>query len=132
MKKFLTYMLVFSFCFVGAVSAQDISSSKKKLVRELMEANGTMDHIDNSINQAILTADDSVRWKLEVMLNQEEIVELLIPVYHEYYTSSDLRSLTEFYKSEVGRKMLKVTPMLMKKSINVMLQHMTEQAKKVQ
>ncbi|KGY10796.1 hypothetical protein NM22_18965 [Vibrio tubiashii] len=46
-------------------------------------------------------------------------IEILIPVYHRYYTNEDLEGLIAFYQTSLGKKTIDVMPSLMQDSIAV-------------
>jgi hypothetical protein len=41
---------------------------------------------------------------------QDHISEKLIPIYSKYFSKEEVRELTEFYASPLGRKLVSVTP----------------------
>ena len=50
-------------------------------------------------------------------VNAEELENLLIPVYQKHLTEADVKALNEFYASDVGQKMIKTQPAIMRESM---------------
>ncbi|MHB1950806.1 MAG: DUF2059 domain-containing protein [Acidiferrobacteraceae bacterium] len=44
------------------------------------------------------------------------LINQIVPLYGKYYTLSDIRSMIAFYKTPVGQKILRVTPLLTRDS----------------
>ncbi|MCA1246990.1 DUF2059 domain-containing protein [Massilia sp. MS-15] len=42
----------------------------------------------------------------------DEMIEAMVPLYTRHYTAGEIRQLTAFYSSPVGRKMMALTPQL--------------------
>lgn len=47
------------------------------------------------------------------------LVDLMVPLYDKYYTHDDIRQLIAFYDSPIGRKMIEVTPLMTRESLEV-------------
>ena len=43
-------------------------------------------------------------------IDADELIDLVIPIYEKYYTEEDVDGLIEFYKSSLGRKMVRMNP----------------------
>jgi uncharacterized protein len=50
---------------------------------------------------------------------RDHLVERLIPIYAKFLTKDDVRRITEFYRSPVGRKLVSVTPAISLESAKV-------------
>ena len=49
-------------------------------------------------------------------LDKESYYDLVVPIYQKYFTPDDIEELVAFYKSSVGRKLISVTPNIMKET----------------
>lgn len=52
-------------------------------------------------------------------IQPDDLIELVIPIYEKYYSLGDIKAMISFYNSEVGKKMISVTPMIMQESMVV-------------
>ena len=50
-------------------------------------------------------------------INGEELKNIVVPIYDKYYTEEDIDALIAFYKSDIGKKVLQVTPMVTQESM---------------
>ena len=64
--------------------------------------------------------------ELEELLNVDEIIKRLIPVYDKYYSEEDLREIIQFHKSPAGQKVIETTPLIMKESVGVSIKYFKE------
>ncbi|MBN2121326.1 MAG: DUF2059 domain-containing protein [Candidatus Omnitrophica bacterium] len=55
----------------------------------------------------------------EAMYEEDGYVGLTTKLYHKYYTHKDIKEIIKFYQSEVGKKVIKVTPALLQESMVV-------------
>ncbi|MCR4337713.1 MAG: DUF2059 domain-containing protein [Candidatus Omnitrophica bacterium] len=110
----------------GGLAAQGISEEKKKLIRRLLDANGAKEGIRRIFLKIVSEAPEENRTELKQLLNVEELVEQLIPIYADYYTDAELKELIAFYSSATGQKVLKLTPALMQKGVEVTSKYFRE------
>ena len=50
-------------------------------------------------------------------LNPATLVNLMIPIYDKYYTEDDIKQLTDFYQTPIGKKVIFNTPFIMQESM---------------
>lgn len=50
-------------------------------------------------------------------LNPAALVNLMIPIYDKYYTEDDIKQLTDFYQTPIGKKVISNTPLIMQESM---------------
>ena len=58
----------------------------------------------------------------EIVNSIDEILIKLTEVYHKYYTIEDINKIIEFYKSEVGQKLLKNQQSIQKENYQIGLE----------
>lgn len=51
--------------------------------------------------------------------NLGTLKEMFIPLYHRHFSATEIKSLIDFYNSEVGKKTVKVMPQLMQESMMI-------------
>ena len=42
---------------------------------------------------------------------------MVIPIYDKYYTETEIKELTDFYATPIGRKVITVTPLISQESM---------------
>lgn len=49
--------------------------------------------------------------------NLDELEALLIPVYHKHFSHKEIQGLLAFYRTDLGKKMVKLTPIMAQESL---------------
>ena len=122
MKK-ITSAFLFLFLFQSAFSQYN---SKELHIKELLELTGS-GKMGAQIAQQMLSSFQhefksvpAEFWeKLKGEINAEDLNNLVIPVYAKYYSEEEIIQLTAFYKTTLGKKVIAVTPELVKESMQV-------------
>lgn len=126
MKKiiFLTASL-----FVATLTLSAQSSDYSKKLNEMFVVSGSEESYKAAITQMLTifkqqspeTGEDT--WKeLEVEFMKSSIsdlTEMLVPVYQKYLTLEDLEGMIAFYKTPVGQKYARTTPLIMQESMQI-------------
>lgn len=98
-----------------------------KTLKEMFKASGTEESYQIVISQMFAmfkqnySEVESELWDgmekefLKTSLN--ELAEMLVPVYSKYLTKEDLEELIKFYRTPIGKKFAKNTPLIMKESM---------------
>ncbi len=102
------------------------SGNKKDLVLGLIEASGTKESMIQMFDQLVQQAPADQQAKVREILNINEIINILIPVYEKYFTEGELRELIVFYTGVTGRKLIKVMPKLMEDSMTASMTYLQE------
>jgi hypothetical protein len=96
---------------IGPVAAQQLNLA-------LHRANPNLPARADAIVEAVVVA------YLQERAEQDHVVDRLVSIYAKYLTKTDVRHLTEFYRSPVGRKLVSVTPGISLESAKVGTQWM--------
>lgn len=51
--------------------------------------------------------------------SMDDLVNMLVPVYHNHLTEADLKKMIEFYETPVGKKYAEKTPLIMQESMQI-------------
>lgn len=93
------------------------TDSKKALIMDLIDASGTKETMSQMFTQIIDQSPSEQKASLKVVLNVDEIIPRLVPVYDKYFSEDELKELIAFYKGATGRKLIKVMPLIMEDSM---------------
>ena len=93
------------------------SMGKNELIISLIEASGAKASMNQIFTDIITKATPQEAQQLKGILNIDEVVTQLIPVYDKYFSEGELKELVMFYKSALGQKLLQVTPLVMEDSM---------------
>lgn len=104
----------------------NVADSKKDLIQELINVSGTKETMTQMFDQIISQAPVDQAPVLKSVLNINEIINRLIPIYDKYFNEGELKELIAFYKGQTGRKLIKVMPLLMEDSMNASMAYFQE------
>lgn len=102
----------------------DTSGEKDRLIVDFIAACGVRSAMAENMEQVIAGAPETERQKLRELLNVDDIIGQLVPIYSKYYTTKDLRELIVFYNSSLGQRVLEVTPMIMQETVEVSVNYL--------
>jgi len=123
-RLFLVTALVFSSTMISF--GQD-SNSYKTSLKEMMDASGSAATYKVAIVQTIKMlksqkndVPESVWQDFEATFlksAQDELFDLLLPIYQKNLTEADLKAITAFYHTPSGKKLAEKTPFIMQDSM---------------
>ena len=123
MKTYLAEaVLVSTLLFTSfAVVAEQASPES---IKALMRSTGSGDLGVQMINQMLpslkqMAPDAPESFWVDVMseVNADELEDMVIPVYQKYLTEKDIQDITNFYKTDAGKKLISVQPVIMQESM---------------
>jgi hypothetical protein len=103
-----------------------VTEEKKALIFRLLEANGARESMARIFVGIIERAPENARDALKTILKVDDVIELLVPIYAQYYNDSELKDLIEFYRSPVGAKHVQTTPKIVEESMGVAIKYFQE------
>lgn len=127
MKKILT---IFSFLLLTNISTfGQINKEYSEALKNMFEVSGAKESYQSAIKQMFKifkqqysNIESDVWNELEKEFSNtsiNDLTEMLVPAYSKYMTIKDLRELIKFYKTPVGRKFAKSTPLIMQESMQI-------------
>jgi len=123
----------------SADAKKSISKSKRADIEMLLELTGAL-RIGSQMSQFFVTQmtksikearpdipedmfkvlADEVNGTINGAMKQKEgFVDLVIPIYDKYYSEADIKALIKFYQTDIGKKTIKVMPMLIGESMKL-------------
>ncbi|HOD12781.1 MAG TPA: DUF2059 domain-containing protein [Candidatus Omnitrophota bacterium] len=97
--------------------------SKEGLVLKYMEVTGVKSNMQKTFADIVDAAPEEKKADLRQVLNLDEVLRQLAPVYEQYFSERDLQELIAFYESDVGRKLLRTAPLILKDSMDKSLEY---------
>lgn len=99
----------------------NIAADKTQLIIRLLEANGTRKSLERNIQDTLSKVPAKQKAGFEKLLNLNEIVAELIPVYDKHFSQEEIVAMSAFYESEAGQKMISVAPDLIEEAAKATL-----------
>ena len=101
---------------------------KKTLILRMLEANHVRDDISRLLVEITADAPDDARQEVNALLKTDEVLDKIVAVYSRHYSIEDIEGLIEFYKSPLGQKHLRVTPLIMEETMQELIQFLKEKS----
>lgn len=127
MKKVLTLFTILVLLSFSTYAQVDKEYSKT--LKQMFEVSGTKESYQAATKQMFTMfkqqysgVEKDVWNDLENEFSQtsiDDLTEMLVPVYSKYMTKEDLEELIKFYKTPVGKKFAKSTPLIMQESMQI-------------
>ncbi|MEW5894567.1 MAG: DUF2059 domain-containing protein [Candidatus Omnitrophota bacterium] len=105
------------------LTLKDVSERKKELILKLLEANGAVRGIKANLRALLGQMPEDQTKEFERLVNADEFILRLVPVYAKYYTEEELGDLIEFYSSPSGKKNFEVMPYIIQESITAAIKY---------
>jgi hypothetical protein len=136
MKLVKTILVVFlcTIFFSTNSFSEELSNQKKDAIKELIEVTGAL-NIGKQFSQMMVSqmtvmlkksksdvpekAFDILKEVVDSTIDEEmsSFIELCYPIYHKYLTLDEIKKMIEFYKTPIGKKVVKVMPEMMQESM---------------
>jgi len=132
MKKIILAFFILGLTTFGATKSHKDAAMELLEVSEVKKTTDSIvssydDLIENQFNSLKLNrqgkkaaeiAKRDTKVFLNEMLNWDEMSKMYVEIYTEVFTEEEIRGLTKFYKSDLGKKLIRKMPLLMEKSMN--------------
>ncbi len=125
MKRILSSLILTMIVCVFSYGQTDVEY--KSTLKEMMLLSGSEETYQMAIKQMMTMlkqqkseVPESVWSELEaefLKTSLNELVDMLTPVYQKHLTIEDIKGLIEFYKSPLGKKFAKKTPLITQESM---------------
>ena len=116
MKK-IVFLLLFSYSLFA-------SNSKHNNIRNLLELTGSANLGIQMMNQMIVNFKQAMpnvpeKFWTDFMkeVNTDDLIKLIIPIYDKYFTKDDIKKMINFYNTPIGKKTIKLMPLIMQESM---------------
>lgn len=127
MKRTLS-LCVFAFMLLATTFAQTENKYAETL-KEMFNVSGSEQAYEVAITQMVTIfkqqktgVSDEIWNELEAEFKKtsmEDLTEMMIPVYKKHLSLQDLEEMIAFYKTPIGQKYAKATPLIMQESMQV-------------
>ena len=113
-KRLFSIALCLTFILSAtSVSAQD--AAYREALSKMLEASGAMTTVIGMMKHTYSNVPDEFWKNFEEQLSEKantQFLDIYVSIYHRYLTISDLKKITAFYESPVGKKLAESTPVM--------------------
>lgn len=137
MRKILVISILIFFSALSFSMAEDLTPGKKDDINKLLEMTGALklgkqmsETFVKQMSQALKSSRPDIPEKMYKILEEEVnsvideqmlanggFLEMITLIYHKYYSQEDLKGLLSFYETDLGKKVIKVTPQITQESM---------------
>ncbi len=112
----------------SAPTAGPLSAEKRALILKFIEVFGTRAAMTQNMDAMLksLPQDDPQLKEVKEKIKIDEIINRLIPLYHQQFTEDDLKIYIDFYSSAPGRKLILGISSVLRDSIAITAQYFKE------
>lgn len=97
--------------------------SKRALIRKFIDVFGTRESMTQNFDRMVTALPPDKAIEVRKILNVDEVIDNIMPLYDKYYTQEDLEFFIAFFGSERGQKFLKTLPLIMQESVDVNIEY---------
>lgn len=97
--------------------------SKRVLIKKFIDIFGTRENMSQNFERMLASLPPAKSAEIRKILNVDEVIDNLVPLYDKYFTQAELESYLAFYSSAGGQKFLKTLPRIMKESVDVNIEY---------
>ncbi len=97
--------------------------SKRALIRKFIDVFGTRESMTQNFDRMVASLPPDKAQEVRKILNVDEVIDNIMPLYDKYYTQEDLEYYIAFFGSERGQKFLKSLPLIMQESVDVNIEY---------
>ena len=119
----------------GPARSEAVSDERLRAAKEVLQATGAAQQFDaimplmlKQINQSIVASNPKLSEPLQAMFNdivkafsgrKQELLDKVAALYAKNFTVEEMTALTEFYRTDVGRKFVAAQPQLATESMKL-------------
>lgn len=105
-----------------------ISTVKADLIIKLIEITGVKRNLEKNFDQILANAPQGRYEEFKGLLDVQDLIGKMVPIYAQYYSEDDLRKLIEFYQSPIGQKSMETMPKIAQEIITMSYQYFQEKS----
>lgn len=137
MKRTMLVAMAIFLLISATLAAQEQTPEKKADIEKLLEVTGALNigaqfggtmlkQFEEAIRAVRPDIPDSffsalqeevIKLLEEKMRGEGGFLDLIVPIYNEYYTHDEIKQLLAFYETDVGKKTIRILPMLTQASL---------------
>ena len=130
-------LLILVMAGIGGAQETPSADRKEQVIHEILELTGSaalsrqmMEGLLPTLKQAVPDVPDSFWNEFMAEVDENELVDRMVPVYSKHFTLEELEQLAAFYRSPLGKKLTSETPVLLKESMAIGQEWGTEIARR--
>tara|TARA_B100001057_G_scaffold144330_1_gene144200 strand:+ start:905 stop:1315 length:411 start_codon:yes stop_codon:yes gene_type:complete len=131
MKKLILFLSIFFTIF----TTQSQNESYKEVLLDFMEAQGTLDTFNSTIDQmSEIMGNQIEEEKIKPLMDEmlSGLIDALVPVYQKHLSIQDLKDGIEMYQTPIGKKIAEKSPLITQETMGVSMEWGMQFSSKIQ
>ena len=131
MKKLILFLSIFFTIF----TTQSQNESYKEVLLDFMEAQGTLDTFNSTINQMSEIMGNQIEAeKIKPLMDEmfSGLIDALVPVYQKHLSIQDLKDGIGMYQTPIGKKIAEKSPLITQETMGVSMEWGMQFSSKIQ
>jgi len=134
MKVIIGLLLAASVFYITPAFSEELTDEKRADIEELLEVSNSLalaQQMSEAFNMQMMAYLKRERPSVPAHVieglteeinrviseNLPDFVEHVIPIYHKHFTAEEIKQMIEFHSTDLGKKIVRTMPMLMKESM---------------
>jgi len=131
MKKLILSLSIFFTFFI----TQSQNESYKEVLLDFMEAQGTLDTYNTTIDQmSEIIGNQIEKEKIKPLMDEmfSGLIDALVPVYQKHLSIQDLKDGIGMYQTPIGKKIAEKSPLITQETMGVSMEWGMQFSSKIQ
>ena len=131
MKKLILFLSIFFTIF----TTQSQNESYKEVLLDFMEAQGTLDTFNSTIDQMSEIMGNQIESeKIKPLMDEmfSGLIDALVPVYQKHLSIQDLKDGIGMYQTPIGKKIAEKSPLITQETMGVSMEWGMQFSSKIQ
>ena len=131
MKKLILFLSIFFTIF----TTQSQNESYKEVLLDFMEAQGTLDTFNSTIDQmSEIMGNQIEEEKIKPLMDEmlSGLIDALVPVYQKHLSIQDLKDGIGMYQTPIGKKIAEKSPLITQETMGVSMEWGIQFSSKIQ
>jgi len=131
MKKLILFLSIFFTIF----TTQSQNESYKEVLLDFMEAQGTLETFNSTINQMSEIMGNQIEAeKIKPLMDEmfSGLIDALVPVYQKHLSIQDLKDGIGMYQTPIGKKIAEKSPLITQETMGVSMEWGIQFSSKIQ
>jgi len=131
MKKLILFLSIFFTIF----TTQSQNESYKEVLLDFMEAQGTLDTFNSTIDQMSEIMGNQIEAeKIKPLMDEmfSGLIDALVPVYQKHLSIQDLKDGIGMYQTAIGKKIAEKSPLITQETMGVSMEWGIQFSSKIQ
>ncbi len=108
---------------IALPGVDQVPDATRDMILGILRSSGVRELVEQRFYEMLSRLDDAERTRMEALVNVDEVMLQMVPVYAAYFSPSELEALSQMYQSEAFQKHRAMIPELGIRSVEVLAEY---------